>query len=92
MVKWSGAGMNIKFIDTGGFIYDDRNDFNSAIRIQANDAIVESDLILLMVDGKQGLMPNDKILAKSLEKKQTLSNCCKQMRRAQKRQLSSSIL
>tara|TARA_Y100001980_G_C14543288_1_gene321971 strand:+ start:335 stop:1651 length:1317 start_codon:yes stop_codon:yes gene_type:complete len=65
-MEWSGH--NIKFIDTGGLIYDDRNDFNSAIRIQANDAIVEADLILLMVDGKQGLMPNDKILAKSLRK------------------------
>ena len=61
-------GQNLKFIDTGGFIYDDKCDFNNAIRVQANEAIGEADLVILMVDGKQGIMPNDKILANTIRK------------------------
>lgn len=65
-MEWNGQ--NLKFIDTGGFIYDKRSDFNNAVRIQANEAIGEADLVILMVDGKQGIMPNDKILAKTVRK------------------------
>ena len=65
-MEWNGQ--NLIFIDTGGFIYDDEGNFNNAIRIQANEAIGESDLVILMVDGKQGIMPNDKILANSIRK------------------------
>ena len=65
-MEWNGQ--NLKFIDTGGFIYDDKGDFNNAVRMQANEAIGEADLVILMVDGKQGIMPNDKILANSVRK------------------------
>ena len=65
-MEWNGQ--NLKFIDTGGFIYDDEGDFNNAVRIQAKEAIGEADLVILMVDGKQGIMPNDKILANSVIK------------------------
>ena len=63
-MQWNGQ--NLKFIDTGGFIYDDKGDFNNAVRIQAYEAIREADLVILMVDGSQGVMPNDKILANSI--------------------------
>ena len=65
-MEWNGQ--ELKFIDTGGFIYDDEGDFNNAVRIQAKEAIGEADLVILMVDGKQGIMPNDKILANSVRK------------------------
>ena len=65
-MEWNGQ--YLKFIDTGGFISDDKSDFNNAVRIQANEAIGEADLVILMVDGKQGIMPNDKILAKTIRK------------------------
>jgi len=65
-MEW--CGQSIKFIDTGGYTDDDKNQFNNAIRTQANDAIEEADLILFMVDGKQGIMPNDKILANTIRK------------------------
>ena len=77
MVKWSGVE-NLKFIDTGGIIYKDEDNFNLAVRTQSNDA-VEADFVILMVDGKQGLMPNDKILANSIRKTNKPSNCCEQM-------------
>ena len=65
-MEWNGQ--NLIFIDTGGFIYDDKGNFNNAVRIQANEAIGESDLVILMVDGKQGIMPNDRILANTIRK------------------------
>ena len=65
-MEW--CGHNIKFIDTGGFIYDDKNEFNKSVRTQSNDAMEEADFVLFMVDPKQGVMPNDKILANSVRK------------------------
>ena len=67
-MEWCGQSM--EFIDTGGYIDDNKNQFNEAVRTQANDAMEEADLILFMVDGKQGVMPNDKILAHSIRKSQ----------------------
>ena len=66
VMEW--CGQNIKFIDTGGFIYDDKNDFNKSVRTQSNDAMEEADFVIFMVDAKQGIMPNDKILANSVRK------------------------
>ena len=65
-MEW--CGQEIKFIDTGGFIYDDKNQFNKLVRTQSNDAMKEADFVLFMVDAKQGVMPNDKILANSIRK------------------------
>ncbi len=65
-MEW--CGKNLKFIDTGGIIYKDEDNFNLAVRTQSNDAVGEADFVILMVDGKQGLMPNDKILANSIRK------------------------
>ncbi len=45
-------------IDTGGII-NDKEDFNNDIRMQAELAIDASDLILFVVDGKNGLDRND---------------------------------
>ncbi len=65
-MEW--CGQEIKFIDTGGFIYDDKNEFNRSVRTQSNDAMIEADFVLFMVDAKQGVMPNDKILANSVRR------------------------
>ncbi len=45
-------------IDTGGLL-SDNNDFNKSIKIQANLAIDEADLILFVTDGKYGLDNSD---------------------------------
>ena len=50
-MEWNGQ--NLIFIDTGGFISDDKSDFNNAVITQANEAIGEADLVILMVDGKR---------------------------------------
>ena len=61
-VEWSGHILT--FIDTGGYIPEDVDVFNSAVRDQALAAVSESDLILFMVDGKNDPTSADKSLAK----------------------------
>jgi len=54
-------------IDTGGIdLTDDK--FNQAIKIQAEIAIDESDVIVFVIDGKTDLTSNDFLIAKMLKK------------------------
>ncbi|SVE10004.1 uncharacterized protein METZ01_LOCUS462858, partial [marine metagenome] len=59
--EWSGHVL--RFIDTGGFIPDDMDIFNAAVREQAQLAIAEADLILFMVDGRVDPTASDRTLA-----------------------------
>ncbi len=54
-------------IDTGG-IEKDNNNFNSEIKIQASLAIDEADVVLFVVDGKDGLTSDDYIVRDMLIK------------------------
>lgn len=58
----------LKFIDTGGYIPEDFDIFNAAVREQAQEAMGESDLVLFMVDGKQGPTSSDQALAQFVRK------------------------
>ena len=51
-------------VDTGGYIPDDADVFNSAVREQAELAVLEADFILFLVDGKADPTASDKDLAK----------------------------
>ena len=57
------CGQKLRFIDTGGFIPEDTDIFNSAVREQAKLAISEADLILLMIDGREDATSSDLTLA-----------------------------
>ena len=57
------CGQRLRFIDTGGFIPDDADVFNAAVREQAKLAISEADLILLMIDGREDATSSDLTLA-----------------------------
>ena len=57
------CGNRLRFIDTGGFIPEDTDVFNAAVRQQAQKAIEEADLILLMVDGREDATSSDLTLA-----------------------------
>lgn len=61
-MEWNGQ--SLRFIDTGGYIPEDIDEFNIAVRKQAQTAISESDLVIFMVDGKEGPTSVDQILAK----------------------------
>ena len=54
-------------IDTGGIDYSGEA-FNSEIKMQVEIAIEESDVILFVVDGKEGLTPNDLLIRDMLKR------------------------
>ena len=54
-------------IDTGGIEKEDDN-FNSEIKIQASLAIDEADIVLFVVDGKEGLTSDDYVVRDMLKK------------------------
>lgn len=64
--EWIGRPFTV--IDTGGFVPDSDEIFEKAIREQTQIAIQESDKIIFVVDGKEGLSPMDKELANILRK------------------------
>ena len=63
--NWLGKSFTL--IDTGGIEIANRP-FQEQIRMQANIAIEESDIILFVVDGKVGITSDDHMVAKLLRK------------------------
>ena len=61
----SGEWLSTKFdiIDTGGFVDSNEDIFDKKIKEQISEAIKECDYIIFLVDGKNGLNPNDKHLS-----------------------------
>lgn len=70
-MDWEGQEINI--VDTGGFIPDDIDIFNAAIRSQIKLAVQEADLILFIVDGREDTTTSDKELAQIVH--DTGKNC-----------------
>ncbi|OEF97288.1 ribosome biogenesis GTPase Der [Vulcanibacillus modesticaldus] len=64
--EWLNYSFNI--IDTGGIEIDSEDKILSQVRIQAEFAIDEADVIIFMVDGKTGLTEVDKEIANYLYK------------------------
>ena len=62
------AGHHFFIVDTGGVIEGSHEPLDRAIRHQAFAAVEEADLILLLVDGKEGVHPLDEALAEVLRK------------------------
>ena len=60
-VEWNSQVFNL--VDTGGYIPNESNVIDTAIREQINLALQESSLVLFLVDGRDGLLPSDKTLA-----------------------------
>lgn len=58
---------NFHLIDTGGIDLSEEM-FNDSIKIQAELAIDEADLVLFVVDGKEGLTSNDYVIRDMLRK------------------------
>lgn len=65
-VEWNGK--HFRLIDTGGFVPNSEELFETAIREQIQIALEESDAILFVVDGKSGLTPLDKEIASLIRK------------------------
>ena len=65
-VDWLENKFNL--IDTGGFLPDSIDTINTHVRDQAKLALDGSDLILFVVDGREGPTSPDKYLAQELIK------------------------
>lgn len=61
---WNGK--KFKVIDTGGYVPESEDIFETAIREQVEIAIEEADAILFMVDVRDGINPMDKDIMKLL--------------------------
>ncbi|MBR9980198.1 MAG: ribosome biogenesis GTPase Der, partial [Desulfatitalea sp.] len=53
-------------VDTGGFVSGDEDPFAPHIRRQVEQAVTESDAVVLVLDGRQGLSPFDRDLTQRL--------------------------
>ncbi len=62
------AGKSFLLIDTGGYVPESDDVFETAIREQAQIAIEEADLVLFVVDGEGGLISSDDEIAALLRK------------------------
>ena len=69
-VHWLSKSFTL--IDTGGFIPEPEQPLEEQMRHQVQLAIKEAELVLLAVDGKEGLHPADKALAETLRKEEKL--------------------
>ena len=66
--KADWCGYEFSVIDTGGYVVGSDDIFESEIRKQAALAIDESEVIVLLVDGREGLTPLDEEVAMMLRK------------------------
>jgi len=63
---WNGIEFSV--IDTGGYLMDNEDSFNEEIRRQVELAVEESDVILFLVDVKDGVTPMDEDVADLLRR------------------------
>lgn len=64
--EWGGRSFWI--VDTGGLVPDSNDSMDRAIRRQVELALDEADLIVFLVDGKEGLLAVDRAIADRLRK------------------------
>ena len=64
MVNSQGFTFNLR--DTGGLLGDTKDEFQEEITKQAQSAISQADIILVLFDGKVGVHPLDREIVKSL--------------------------
>jgi len=65
--SWQGAAFEL--IDTGGLLLGSRDPLLGPATDQAERAIDEADLVLLVVDARAGLMPDDSAIAAALRRR-----------------------
>lgn len=65
-VEWTGHEFILA--DTGGLDISNKEIMNQEVKSQVEKALVESDLILFVVDGKEGLNPYDADIANEIRK------------------------
>ena len=64
--EWQGR--HFWLVDTGGLLPDSDDSMDRAIRTQVEFALDESDVVLFVVDGREGMNPVDRAIAERLRK------------------------
>ena len=64
--EWAGRGFTL--IDTGGLDFREKGEINQGVRRQIELAITEADLVLFVVDARDGLHPDDEDAAAVLRR------------------------
>lgn len=64
--EWQGR--HFWLVDTGGLVPDSSDSLDRAIRQQVEFALDESDVVLFIVDGKEGVQPVDQAIAERLRR------------------------
>ena len=64
--EWQGR--RFWLVDTGGLVPDSADSMDQAIRRQVEFALAEADVILFVVDGREGIHPLDQAIAERLRK------------------------
>ena len=62
------AGRRFWLVDTGGLMPGSTDSMDVAVRLQVELAVEEADLIVLLVDGKEGMNPVDREIASQLRR------------------------
>jgi GTP-binding protein len=80
-------GRDVMLVDTGGFLLEGEEDLlGKAIRLQAQAAVEECDVVLLVCDGRVGLTPEDENVAQYLRRHEkpylVVVNKCDQAKQA----------
>jgi len=65
-VEWDGRRFSL--VDTGGYLAFAKDGIDAAIRQQAETAIAEADVVILMVDGQNGITDLDREVATSVHR------------------------
>jgi GTP-binding protein len=63
-VNWNRRRFNV--VDTGGIVFQDSDPLAEQIRVQANVALTEADVVLFITDVTDGLHPDDRDLANQM--------------------------
>lgn len=61
-------GRNFLLVDTGGFSSSEEDGFSKLIMKQIEASLEESDAVIFLLDGKEGIMPGDRDIARMLRK------------------------
>jgi GTP-binding protein len=64
--EWQGRSFWL--VDTGGLVPESEDSMDRAIRQQVDFALAEADVVIFLVDGREGVSPIDKAIAERLRK------------------------
>src|SRR3989338_8303598 len=64
--RFTWRGVQARIVDAGGLTFDEQVEFEEEIMEQTRKAIEEADVILFVVDAREGVFPQEREIAKLL--------------------------